>query len=181
MAAFAIGVLTTVTLVVAKPWDGPGVARALPTPVGLAPTASPSTTQGTPQPVVWSPMEDRQAWLLDFDRSGLSAFVCLAWEGTSCESEGHLGSSIRFKGDQVVGGTGDGGGCDQFTGSVEVEEDLGLIAIRIPTYESRCYDTGVDREIRDRLNRVASWHFEDRLLILVDSDETQLLVYRPGG
>jgi hypothetical protein len=124
--------------------------------------------------------------LLDFDRSGLSPVVCMGWEASICPSEGQLASSLQLRaGQSISGGTGVGGGCDQFTGSVDHwDNELGLVTITIPTYESRCYDTGVDREIRDRLNRATRWHVslgptpETRFLVFLDSYGTQILVYR---
>jgi len=184
LAVVAVGVIAAVTLAFVKPWEDPA-ARATSSLAAVAPSAAvASTLAPTPQPIVWSPL-DRHAWLLDFERSGLSPIVCLGYDGTTCESEGALGSSIRFQDDRVSGGTGVGGGCDQFSGSLEhPDHDPGSIRITIPSYESRCYDTGVDREIRDRLNRVARWDpmvdgtENEPLLILLDVDGNQVLVYR---
>jgi hypothetical protein len=183
LAVFALAALAIVALAIAKPWDSPTTVAALPSPAAIAPsapgTSAPAPTfRTTTLPISTRPMMGGTAWLLDFDRSGLSPFVCLKLEGSRCQSRGRLGSSIEFIDDQILGGTGLGGGCDQFTGTVNLrKQGLGYITIAVPTHESRCYDTGVDRTIRERLNRVASWHFDSELLILLDTDETQLLVY----
>ena len=184
LAVFAISAIATVALVIAKPWGGLVVGEARPSPAALVLIGPAATARPTPQPVTGS-SPDGQAWFLDFDRSGISPVVCMGWEGSICPSEGQLASSIQFRDGQMIsGGTGVGGGCDQFTGSLDVwDQELGLVSIIIPTYESRCYDTGVDREIRDRLNRAFRWHLalgptpEKPFLVFLDPDGTELLVY----
>ena len=176
----AIGVVATAAIAFAKPWDGPAVVTTLPS--ANAPSLPAPTPRTTSSPSATVPFIGGQAWLLDFDRSGLSSIVCMGFAGSRCESRGRLGSSIRFEGDQIVGGTGVGGGCDLFTGHTDLRKlGLGFVVITIPSNASRCYDTGVDQTIRDRLNRVIYWHLQDRLLILLDSDETELLVYGPSS
>jgi len=168
MFTFAIGVVAIAALVLAKPWgDRPAITENVPS--GSAAMAV-ATTPVTELPV------GQSVWLLDFDRSGLSPLVCLSGERVGCRSEAQLGSAIRFDNDQIVGDTGVAGGCDHFSGSLEFQE-VDSISITIPVYESRCYETGADREIRDRLNGASRWHLEDQVLTLWDSNGTELLVY----
>jgi hypothetical protein len=104
----------------------------------------------------------------------------MAPEGSTCRNVAHLASSLEIRDDQVFVNTGVGGGCDVFTGAADLrKQSLGLITLDVPTYAGRCWDTGVDRTIRDRLNRVAAWRIDDGLLSLLDSTESLLLVYGP--
>jgi hypothetical protein len=144
-----------------------------------APTPAP---QVTASPAAQAPLTAAQAWSLDFDRSGLSPVVCLGFEGSTCTNHGELGSSLKFKGQRVEGNTGVGGGCDEFTGTFKADAKYtGSLAVTIPTYPSRCWDTGADLEIRNRLNHAASYTVANGLLTVLDADGLRLLVYRTIG
>lgn len=185
VGAAVVGVLLAVATL--KPWQGPVSSAAaavppalqhLPSPPGIRVTPA-ATLPAGPTPSATDSVAVTLAagdWLLDFNRSGIQSLVCLNRDGPRCLSSGELASSLRFRDGSVSGGTGVGGGCDEFAGTNRV--DGSSIRISVPTYPSRCWDPGADLSIRLRLDHVASFVVGNETLTLLDAEGRVLLVYR---
>jgi len=186
VGAAAVGVLLVVAIL--KPWPGPVTSSAVAVPPGSQPVASlpgvpvappAATLPDGPTP---SPIESVAValaagdWLLDFTRSGIQSLVCLNRDGQHCLSSGELASSLRFRDGNVSGGTGIGGGCDEFAGAYRL--DGSSLRISVPTYPSRCWDSGADLSIRLRLDHVARFVVGNETFTLLDAEGRALLVYR---
>jgi hypothetical protein len=83
---------------------------------------------------------------------------------------------LEFRDGSISGGTGLGGGCDEFAGTYRA--DGSSLRISVPTYPSRCWDTGADLSIRLRLDHVAGFVVDSETLTLLDAKGLVLLVYR---
>jgi hypothetical protein len=163
VGAAVVGALLAVAIL--KPWQGPASSAAVAVPPGSRPALSPpgvpvtspaATLPAGPMPSPTDSVAVALAagdWLLDFPRSGIKSVVCLNRDGQRCLSSAELGSNLRFHDGNVSGGTGAGGGCDEFAGTFQV--DASSLRISVPTYPSRCWGSGTDLSIRLRLDCVA--------------------------
>lgn len=186
VGAAAVGVLLAVATL--KPWEGPVSSVAVDAPPGsqsvpslagvlVTPPAATLPAGPTPSPTDSGAVTlAAGGWLLDFKRSGIPSLVCLNRDGQRCLTTGELASGLQFRGGNVSGGTGVGGGCDDFAGTDEL--DGSSLRISVPTYQSRCYDTGADLSIRLRLDHVARFAVANGTLTLLDAAKKVLLVYR---
>jgi hypothetical protein len=116
------------------------------------------------------------AWQLDFEASGIEGSYML--RPALKRSTIGVASSIDFADGVVSGGTGAGGGCDAFEGTYSDAD--GRFTIDLPDAAGNCGSGPVypDLEVRQHLERTASWRVEDDELRLLDGDGALLLLYR---
>jgi META domain len=134
---------------------------------GRAPTTVPTTVVRVPMTLELDIVR-RGPWYLRFDTSGV--------QPTSPEIRGAtLASTLQFDADGTVrGGTGFGGGCDDFTADYIIANRA--LTIGPLTGHLGCTATGAV-DIRDRLRAVTAYEATDDTLVLEDRGGQRLLVY----
>jgi hypothetical protein len=118
-------------------------------------------------------------WHLDFEASGIEGSYLLT-SGRK-RSTTPVGSVIEFGEGTVSGGTGAGGGCDQFEGTYTDAD--GRFTIDIPVVAGHCGPGPQfpDLEVRERLAATAAREWDGSALRLLDADGALLLLYRRTG